>query len=156
MLSAAFSPDGQYLATATQAGVLRLWQTKTGQLYRKWPAHPQNADSVAFSPDGRYLASGGWDGTVKVWEMKKVLQGEVDEPLLQIEHDFRVWSVTFSPDGRLLASAAGRVTRESGEVKVWDINSRQEGAHVEFFQQSKLRAIQSGRPAARHTQLRIR
>ena len=78
--SVAFSPDGQYLATATQAGVVRLWQAKTGQELRKWQAHEDNATSVAFSPDGRYLASGGWDGKVKVWDVQKVLQGEVQRP----------------------------------------------------------------------------
>jgi eukaryotic-like serine/threonine-protein kinase len=132
VLSAAFSPDGQYLATATQAGVLRLWQMKTGQVYRKWPAHLQNADSVAFSPDGRYLASGGWDGTVKVWEMEKVLQGELNEPLFQLDHDFRVWSVAFSPDGRFLASAAGLISRKCGEAKIWDIHTRKEVLALSF------------------------
>jgi WD40 repeat protein len=132
VLSAAFSPDGKYLATSTQAGVLRLWDTNSGQLYRKWKAHLQNADSLAFSPDGRYLASGSWDGTVKVWEMKKALRSEVDEPLLQLNQDFRVWSVTFSPDGRRLASAAGRVTSESGKVKVWDFDTRQEVLNLSF------------------------
>ena len=88
--SVAFSPDGQYLATATQDGVVRLWQAKTGQELRKWQAHENNATSVAFSPDGRYLASGGWDGKVKVWDVQTVLQGEVPAPLLQLEHTSRV------------------------------------------------------------------
>jgi eukaryotic-like serine/threonine-protein kinase len=132
VLSAAFSPDGRYLATSTQAGVLRLWDTKSGQLYRKWQAHLQNADSLEFSPDGRYLASGSWDGTVKVWELKKALRSKVDEPLLQLNQDSRVWSVTFSPDGRRLASAAGRVTSESGKVKVWDFSTHQEVLTLSF------------------------
>src|SRR5262249_11553704 len=95
----AFSPpDGQYLATATQAGAIRLWQAKTGQELRKWPAHT-SATSVVFSPDGRYLASGGFDAKVKVWDVQTVLQGEVQAPLLQLEHTsrVRVWSVSFSP-----------------------------------------------------------
>src|SRR5262249_45810125 len=39
VLSVAFSPDGKLLATGTQAGVVRIWQAKTGQELRKWPAH---------------------------------------------------------------------------------------------------------------------
>ena len=87
--SVAFSPDGQYLATATKDGFVRLWRAKTGQELRKWRAHEDNATSVQFSPDGRYLASGGWDETVKVWDVEKVLQGEVNAPLLRLEHTNR-------------------------------------------------------------------
>ena len=107
--SVAFSPDGQYLATATQAGVVRLWQAKTGQELRKWHAHEDNATSVAFSPDGRYLASGGWDEKVKVWDVQTVLQGDVPEPLLQLEHTsrVRVWSVSLQP-GRSAPGLRGR------------------------------------------------
>src|SRR5262249_5965259 len=59
--SVAFSPDGQYLATATKDGFVRLWKAKTSQELRKWHAHEDNATCVQFSPDGRSLASGGWD-----------------------------------------------------------------------------------------------
>jgi WD40 repeat protein/serine/threonine protein kinase len=121
-LSVAFSPDGQLLATATQAGFLRLWQAKTGQEIRKWKAHDKNAISVQFSPDGRYLASGSWDETIKVWEVEKVLQGEVNAPLLRLEHTGRqVWRVSFSPDGQRLASVD-----YEGEVRVWDVSAGHE------------------------------
>jgi eukaryotic-like serine/threonine-protein kinase len=121
--SVAFSPDGQYLATSTKDGLVRLWQVKSGHELRKWAAHHDNATTVAFSRDGRYLATGGWDEAVKVWEVARILTGELDEPLLQREHAdrVRVWSVAFSPDGQRLASAGGRTADEKGEVKVWDL-----------------------------------
>ena len=87
--SVAFSPDGQYLATSTKDGFVRLWRAKTGQELRKWHAHEENATCVQFSPDSRYLASGGWDEKVKVWDVEKVLQGEVNEPLLCRKHTSR-------------------------------------------------------------------
>src|SRR5262249_61545059 len=55
--SVAFSPDGQYLATATKDGFVRLWRAKTSQELRKWQAHETNATCVQFSPDSRFLAS---------------------------------------------------------------------------------------------------
>ncbi len=133
VLSVAFSPDGKLLATGTQAGVVRIWQAKTGQELQKWPAHQENATTVRFSPDGRYLATGSWDKTVKVWDVEKVLQGEVNEPLLRQEHTMRVWSVTFSPDGQRLASAGGREAHEKGEVKVWDMKTGQEALTLSSF-----------------------
>jgi WD40 repeat protein/serine/threonine protein kinase len=135
VLSVTFSPDGQYVATGTLAGELRLWQTKDGRECRRWPAHQESAHSVVFSPDGRYLASGGWDGLVNVWEMEKVLQGEVSEPLLQLEHESWIRSVAFSPDGRRLAVASGRAAKEFGEVKIWNMNTRRDELTLKFSTQ---------------------
>src|SRR6185369_15716346 len=119
----AFSPDGQYLATSTKDCFVRLYRAKTGQELRKWQAHNDNVTTIGFSRDGRYLASGSWDEKVKVWEVQKVLQGEIQSPLLQFEHTSRVWSVCFSPDSQRLASAGGREAFEKGELKVWDLNT---------------------------------
>ena len=55
--------------------------------------------------------------------MENVLEGEVNEPLHQLEHIPRVWTVTFSPDGERLAVAAGRSVESKGEVKVWKLKS---------------------------------
>jgi dipeptidyl aminopeptidase/acylaminoacyl peptidase len=126
--SVAFSPDGQYLATATKDGVVRLWRATTGRELQKWQAHENSAASVRFSADSRFLASGGHDAKVKVWDVQMVLQDEDPAPQVQLEHSdrVRVWSVTFSPDGQRLASAGGRSTDARGEVKVWDLQLRQE------------------------------
>ena len=39
---------------------------------------------VGLAPTAGISPSGGWDETVKVWDVEKVLQGEVEEPLLQL------------------------------------------------------------------------
>jgi WD40 repeat protein/serine/threonine protein kinase len=133
VLSVEFSPDGQYLATATKDGFVRIWQAKTSRELRNWRAHQENARVATFSPDGRYLATGSGDKTVKVWDVEKVLQGEVRTPLLCLQTTSRVWSVTFSPDGQRLASAAGSGGAENGEVKVWDMNTGEESLTLSSF-----------------------
>src|SRR5688500_18766258 len=45
----AFSPDGQTLATGDGVGVVRLWNTETGELKASVMAHTNWAFSVAWS-----------------------------------------------------------------------------------------------------------
>ncbi|HKB37469.1 MAG TPA: protein kinase [Gemmataceae bacterium] len=121
----AFSPDGNLLATSTQAGNVRIWQAKTGQVVQTWPAHQMSATTIRFSPDGRFLATGSVDKTVNVWDVERVRRGELEEPHFRWEHASRVRSVSFSPDGRYLASAGGKEAEKTGEVNVWDMNTGQ-------------------------------
>ncbi len=67
--AAAFSFDGQRLATGGADGLVRVRQCDTGQ-----PVGPGTVDhgapvlALAFSRDGHRLATGGADGTVRVWD----------------------------------------------------------------------------------------
>ena len=136
---AVVSPDGKYLASATQNGVVRLWRTNDFQELSEWQAHDgENATCLHFSLDSRYLASGGWDAAVKVWEVEKVLEGQTAAPLHRFQHSdrIRVWGVEFSPDGRRLASAGGRDADDKGEVKVWDLATGQKTLTLQSFTDS--------------------
>jgi WD40 repeat protein len=114
--SVAFSPDGRYLASASDDQTVKVWDAQTGQEIRTLNGHTGEVQSVAFSPDGRRLASAySWDG-VRVWDAQtgqeiRTLKGQM----------CMVRSVAFSPDGRYLASASDHKT-----VKVWDAQTGQE------------------------------
>jgi len=69
VLSVAFSPDGQTLASGSDDTTVRLWQVSDGTLLRTLEGHTDTVLSVAFSPDGQTLASGSWDRTVRLWEL---------------------------------------------------------------------------------------
>jgi WD40 repeat protein/serine/threonine protein kinase len=131
----AFSPSGQYLATSTKQGVVRIYRAATGQKLQQWQAHPEDAPCVEFSPDSKWLVSGGWDAKVKVWDVQKVLQGDVQAPEWEFEHAnrIRVWGLAFSTDGLRLASGGGRTADEKGEVKVWDFATRRELLTLDGF-----------------------
>jgi WD40 repeat protein/serine/threonine protein kinase len=120
VLSAAFSPDGRWVASASQDGIIKVWDAHSGQERLQFRAHENHVRRVVFRPDGRRLASASWDGTVKVWE------AETGQSIYALKGpQTHVDSVTFSPDGRLLA-AGGGIPGQSGEVKVWDAASGQE------------------------------
>lgn len=69
---AAFSPDGQILASGSGGAVdsIVLWDVATGQrLGEPLAGHRDAVRSVAFSPDGRTIASGSGDRTIVLWDV---------------------------------------------------------------------------------------
>jgi WD40 repeat protein len=66
----AFSPDGQWLATATGnppgTGSVYLWKTTTGEKVAGG-TNEYWVTSVAFSQDGRWLVTGGGDRLARIW-----------------------------------------------------------------------------------------
>jgi tetratricopeptide (TPR) repeat protein len=112
--SAAFHPDGRWLATSGFDRTITLWETGGWTRVRTLRGHDTNLLGVAFHPDGRWLASGGADGRVVLWDPQKgrivrTLKGNIGE----------VSGLAFSPDGRWLATASGIHGR--GEVILWDL-----------------------------------
>lgn len=66
----AFSPDDRTLACVYSGeGVIRLWETATGQERRHFEGHRQYIRCLAFSADGSLLATGADDHTALVWDV---------------------------------------------------------------------------------------
>ena len=68
VMSLVFSPNGKRLGSAGQDGVVKLWDTRTGQEALTLRGHPGIIRSVAFSIDARLLAAAGDDGTITIWD----------------------------------------------------------------------------------------
>jgi WD40 repeat protein len=106
---AAFSPDSEIVALATDKKVAFYW-TSTGRAIGKLKGFAGGSTALAFSPDGNYLATSA-DQAVKLWRMSdgvlvKILKG----------HRSKISSLAFSPNGTLLASGSYDQT-----TKIWKV-----------------------------------
>ena len=69
-MSAAFSPDDQFLASGSRDDTIILWDVATQQIIgQPFTGHDGWVWSVAFSPDGTWLASGSRDASVRLWDV---------------------------------------------------------------------------------------
>ena len=77
--SAAFSPDGRRIVTASKDNTARVWDADSGKPIGEPLRHEHGVLHVAFSPDGRRIVTASKDGTARVWETNFPLQALVDE-----------------------------------------------------------------------------
>jgi WD40 repeat protein len=110
LVSAAFSPNGRLVVTASADGTAQLWDAvRKVKLPPLRAGHTGSLTGAVFSPDGKRVLAGSRDGTVSVWGVK-------DRGLLTLHgHAAAVVSASFSPNGRRIVTAS-----EDGTVRVWD------------------------------------
>jgi len=112
---ATFSPDGMYIASASDDSTIRIWSSGRGQsAVQPMSAHKQAIPSVAVSHNGAFIVSSSEDNSVRIWNAHT---GEATLPPLG-GHTSSVVSVSISPDGDLIASASKDRT-----IRLWDAQS---------------------------------
>ena len=66
--SAAFSPDGSRIVTASSDKTARVWDAATGKEIAVLRGHEDEVTSAAFSPDGSRIVTASWDKTARIWD----------------------------------------------------------------------------------------
>ena len=66
--SAAFSPDGARVVTASDDKTARVWDATTGAPIGQHLQHADRVWSAAFSPDGARMVTASADKTARLWD----------------------------------------------------------------------------------------
>ena len=108
--SAAFSPDGTRVATASGDGAVFVWQVSDGRCIEELPKRDGPIFSVKFSARGDRIVTAGADGRACIWDTRALsLIGEL------AGHTSWIRDVAFSPDAKAIVTAS-----EDGTARIWD------------------------------------
>ena len=164
----AWHPDGRTLAAASNDHLVHVWNALTGERVRTLQGHWAEVQGVSFHPLGYFLASWGWDPAVRFWSpgsdrpLCAIYQREghftgSSNTVFWTANDesVDVWELAwplpaftlFGHEGRatkqphcIALAAGGAIAATGGDdgVRLWDLRSRQEMAHLP---DGKLRSI---------------
>jgi WD40 repeat protein len=108
--SVAISPNGEWMASASNDRTIKIWDLESGQCRATLEGHA-NVISVAITPDGKRILSGSFDTLVRVWDASS------GRELAKLDgHLGGLWSVVALRDNaRALSGGLDRTLR------LWDL-----------------------------------
>jgi len=141
VLDIAFGPSGEWLASGTSTGVVRLWPITDPEL-KPIPlaVHPQGITSLAFDLTGRYLAAASAT-RLQVWDLNDAERSSVEIPLKGFSE---VQTVAFPEKGLVIALGTSERWPPVGPGVVWRFgeavmpgNPKHEDYGQMYFDQTK-------------------
>lgn len=110
--AADYSPDGNFIVTASLDNTARIWDTDSVKSKFILAGHSSDVNDVEFSPDGKTVLTASRDKTAKLWDAET---GKVIRTLKG--HTGPVRNAVFSEDGTRVATAS-----DDGTVRIWNVD----------------------------------
>lgn len=129
-----FNPDATLLAAGDEAGIVHIYDAKTGKEQTqlnadkefKWTGSGKFTRSdlalsaALFSPNGKYLAASYGTKEIVIWDW------QAGKPWLTLEgHTDIIENMDYNADGSLLASAS-----DDGTIILWDLAPQRDATHI--------------------------
>lgn len=134
IVSAVFSPDGQFIASSNGNENFKLWNINNGNFKTQITGDDDNinVNSLSFSRDGQLVVSCSENGgAINVWNVENVLNPSLKNPYykklvrsMKNIGDTEINSVVISPNNRFIAAAVtdNGLCYETA-VMVWNVDS---------------------------------
>lgn len=107
-----FSPNGQFLATASQDKSIKIWNVNNGELIRSIPSKTAVIKAIDFDATGSRLVSAGDDGDLRTWD---VTTGDPIRSWKEMgKQQNALLAVDYNAEGSLIASGGF-----GSQVRVW-------------------------------------
>jgi WD40 repeat protein/TPR repeat protein len=109
LTSAAYSPDGTRIVTASNDNTARIWDAHTGAQLAVLLGHGDHVEFAAYSPDGTRIVTASRDKTARIWDAHSGKQ------LALLSGDDHIYTAAYSPDGTRIITASHDKT-----ARIWD------------------------------------
>lgn len=105
--------DGRRVIAASDDGIVKIWDTETGNIFHELEGHSDEVWSAFFDREGIRAITAGDDRTARIWNVQS---GDLVHTLRG--HTKTVRFAQFSDDGRRAVTASWDRT-----VRIWDVES---------------------------------
>jgi len=130
----AFTPDGNFLVSASDDKTIRVWDLATGKTVRFIRGEAGQGDTgkiyaMALSPDGKWLAAAGWlSGPIEFTRAVRLYDFASGNLVAVLKgHGDVVHALAFSPDSKYLISGSGDHVAIIWDVETKSLKHRLEG-----------------------------
>jgi len=116
VISVAFSPDGQHMASGSGDTTVRFWDVKTETPHFTCVGHKHWILAIAWAPNGKKLASGCKNSEIRLWDpetgsqLGKTLTG----------HKQWITCLQWEPLHRNVECRRLASSSKDGSIKIWD------------------------------------